>query len=151
MKSYNSTKDTLEHIQKVHKFVSDIINNLLNTVSNHDNSKLIEPEKDIFDEYTPKLKDVTYGTVEYRQFLKEMKVGLDHHYVNNRHHPEHFKNGINDMTLIDILEMLCDWKAATLRHNDGDIHKSIVINSDRFQISDQLRNVICNTIESLGW
>jgi hypothetical protein len=37
-----------------------------------------------------------------------MAPALKHHYENNRHHPEHFKNNIDDMNLIDLIEMLCD-------------------------------------------
>ena len=82
---------------------------------------------------------------------KEIDRATLHHIRNNRHHPEHFKNGINDMTLIDILEMLCDWKAATLRHENGDILKSIKINKDRFGLSDQLVSIFKNTVDSLNW
>ena len=66
----------------------------LNT-SKADNSKLESPEKELFDEYTPKLKDCTYGSDEYKEFLKGLKVALDHHYANNSHHPEHYENGVN--------------------------------------------------------
>jgi hypothetical protein len=78
-----------------------------------------------------------------------MKVALDHHYSNNRHHPEYFENGINDMTLIDLIEMLCDWYAATQRHNDGDIFKSIEFNKTRFNMSDQLVSILTNTVNEL--
>jgi len=57
--------------------------------------------------------------------------------------------GIDRMTLIDIIEMLCDWKAATLRHDNGDIIKSIEINRKRFKISDQLANILINTVKYL--
>jgi hypothetical protein len=89
-----------------------MINELSKRAVNHDKSKLESPEKEIFEEYTPKLKGTTYGSEEYKEFLKEMKPALDHHYANNRHHPEHFKNGVNDMNLFDLLEMAADWLAA---------------------------------------
>ncbi len=78
-----------------------------------------------------------------------MKVALDHHYAQNRHHPEHYKNGIDDMTLVDLVEMLCDWKAATLKHNDGNILRSLEINSKRFNMSPQVYNILKNTVEQL--
>lgn len=53
--------------------------------------------------------------------------------------------GIDAMNLIDVIEMLCDWKAAGLRHHDGDIFKSIRINQDRYGFSDELRNLLVNT------
>lgn len=54
--------------------------------------------------------------------------------------------GILGMSLVDLIEMLCDWKAATLRHNDGCIRKSIDINQKRFGYSDELRAIFLNTL-----
>ena len=56
------------------------------------------------------------------------------------------KPDVSQMNLVDIIEMLCDWKAATMRHNDGDILKSIEFNKKRFQISDQLTQIFLNTV-----
>ena len=114
-------------------------------------SKLADPEKTTFDEYTPKLKTSTYGSDEYKRFLAEMRPALEHHYAENRHHPEHFPNGIDDMTLIDVMEMLADWKAATERHDDGDIARSLKIQAERFGISEQLARILHNTVDYLGW
>lgn len=117
----------------------------------HDASKLVDPELATFNEYTPKLKTSTYGSDEYKRFLKGMAEGLQHHYASNRHHPEHFAAGIDGMTLIDIMEMLADWKAATERHDDGDMERSLTIQKERFGISDQLAAVLHNTVDALGW
>jgi len=137
---------TYEHIQQVQSILGLIVRELLNRSKNHDQSKLFSPEKEIFDEYTPKLANSTYGSDEYKSFLAAMKPGLDHHYKMNSHHPEHYENGIKDMSLLDVIEMLCDWKAATMRHNDGDIRKSIEINQKRFGYSDELKRILINTL-----
>jgi hypothetical protein len=79
-----------------------------------------------------------------------MKPALDHHYAQNRHHPEHHASGIAGMTLLDLIEMLCDWKAATERHEDGDMARSIQQNQERFGYSDELRLVLENTARELG-
>jgi hypothetical protein len=104
-----------------------------------------------FDEFTPKLKTSTYGSDEYKAFLADMGDGLKHHYEANRHHPEHFSNGADDMTLADLIEMLADWKAATERHDDGDLAKSLEIQRERFGLSDQLAAILRNTAEHFGW
>jgi hypothetical protein len=65
-------------------------------------------------------------------------------------HKQELESGVNHMNLIDILEMVCDWKAATLRHNDGDIYKSVEINAKRFNLSPQLVAIIRNTIPLLN-
>ena len=148
-KEYSSIPDTLKHIRRVQYLIKGVIDRLIIRAIYHDESKLSSPEMEIFDEYTPKLKDTTYGSDEYKLFMEEMTVALEHHYFFNRHHPEHFKGGVNDMTLVDLIEMLCDWKAATERHKDGDIHKSIEINSERFGITSQLKQILTNTIKEL--
>ena len=144
---YDSSKDTVKHINVVRKYLNAIINSINHKWQYHDFTKLFEPEKSIFDKVTPKLKELTYGSEEYNNQLKEMQVALDHHYKNNSHHPEHYENGIRDMDLVDIVEMICDWKAASERHEDGDIIKSIEINQKRFNYSDDLKQILINTVK----
>ncbi len=43
--------------------------------------------------------------------------------------------------------MFCDWSAATLRHQDGDLSKSVNINKDRFEMSNDLTSIFLNTID----
>lgn len=62
----------------------------------------------------------------------------------------HDAQGIRGMSLLDVLEMLCDWKAATMRHADGDLAKSIEINQKRFGYSDELKSILTNTANELG-
>lgn len=113
--------DTLRHIERVRNLLNICVGDLLHRGETHDQSKMAPPELELFMEYTPKLKDVTYGSPEYQEFLKGLKPALDHHYANNSHHPEHYKNGLEDMNLLDLVEMMCDWKASSERHNDGNI------------------------------
>jgi len=149
--SYDSSKDTLEHIKHVNTFLINSSEELLDRAKVHDNSKLSGLEKELFDKYTPILKTITYGSDDYKKSLEMLKPALDNHYKENTHHPEHYENGINDMDLFDILEMLNDWKAATKRTKTGDIKKSLEINKDRFNISDQLYDILLNTIERYDW
>ena len=152
MKRYDSTKDTLKHIKRVSSYIKNCIKELSERMRCHDQDKIHNCiEKALFDEFTPKLKDCTYGSEEYKSFLAGLKPALDIHYANNRHHPEHFTNGINGMNLIDVLEMMCDWKASSERHADGDIFKSIEINQKRFGYSDDLKNILINTAIFLKW
>jgi hypothetical protein len=146
---YDSTEDTNKHRENVYSSVKYLTKCLMGQTIMHDLSKLETPEKELFDIYTPKLKESTYGSEEYKQNLIGLKPALDHHYSKNRHHPEHFKKGINDMNLVDLIEMLCDWYAATKRHNDGDINRSIKINRKRFKYTKQLEKILLNTVELL--
>ena len=139
--------ETLTHICKVRDYVNVCIRELLRRGEEHDQTKLVNPELDIFVEFTAKLAKCTYGSEEYEDNKTEMGVALEHHYAHNRHHPEHYKNGLEDMNLIDMIEMFCDWKAASERHNDGNLRKSIEINGERFEMSEQLVKIFENTIE----
>ena len=142
-----SIEPTLKHIEIVARYLTTVIKELELRSRTHDVSKLQTPEVEIFDEYTPKLKNTTYGSEEYKECLAEMQVALDHHYMVNRHHPEHHEKGIDDMNMIDLIEMLVDWKAASMRHDDGDVWKSIEMNQERFGYSDDIKNLLTNTMK----
>jgi hypothetical protein len=141
--------ETIKHISEVRHLLLKVMHEVLQRGLDHDMSKFSEDEFPLFVEYTPKLKGCTYGSDEYKQYLKELKPALDHHYAENRHHPEHFENGVRGMNLCDVIEMFCDWLAATKRHDDGDIDKSIEINSKRFDFGDDLKEIFTNTARML--
>ena len=120
------------------------------------------------DEYMATVKEMT-------------ETALAHHYEHNTHHPEHFgylecdncykhhslnhvgpcdkcdhkaltlRGDVSGMTLLDIFEMLADWKAAGQRTNAGNIADSLVKNRDRFKLNDQLFAILENTVKELGW
>ncbi|MGD9678113.1 MAG: DUF5662 family protein [Vulcanibacillus sp.] len=144
----SSKESTLKHKRTITNLMNKVIIELLNRSMEHDNTKLEDPELALFDEYTPKLATTTYGSEKYNQFLKELQPALDHHYKMYRHHPEHHTNGCRDMNLIDIVEMFVDWKAASMRHNDGDILKSINLNALRFKLDEvSLYDILMNSIK----
>lgn len=140
---------TIRHIETVRNYLNEVIRNLLYRAEQHDQSKLQSPEREMFDKYTAELRGCTYGSDEYKQFIAEMsKTALKHHYENNRHHPEHFNNGILGMDLLDVIEMFIDWYSATKRHADGDIYKSIKINKEKkLNNSDTLEQIFKNTAD----
>ncbi len=138
---------TRDHIEMVRKFLRLVIERLHNRGVVHDHTKLEEPELSLFAKMTPRLASLTYGSKEYEDSLKELKPALDHHYAHCRHHLEHFKDGINDMNLVDLVEMICDWKAATVRQNNGNILTSIEKNARRYNIDQQLVKILVNTVK----
>ena len=138
--------DVYKHKVLVSQLIDIVICKLLERSVNHDNSKIEGMELEIFNQFSPLLAKSVYGSKEYNDMLAEMHVALEHHYAVNRHHPEHFANGIRDMDLIDLVEMICDWKASTTRHNDGNILLSIDTNQKRFNYSDDLAQILKNTV-----
>lgn len=149
--TYDSTPDTIDHIRKVQVRLMEICGLLLERARIHDASKLEEPEKSGYDSLSLKLKDCVYGSDEYKAALAEAKPVIDHHYAANSHHPEHYKLGLNGMSLLDIVEMFCDWKAAGERTKQGSMGQSLGVNKTRFNVNSQLADIFENTARELGW
>lgn len=148
---YDSLDDVLEHRAKVFSYASKLADILLLAACRHDASKMDIPEKELFDEYTPKLKEMEYGSEEYKKCLDGLQPALKHHYQINRHHPEHFSDGIKGMNLVDLVEFFCDNLAASKQMKDGgNILKSLEINQTRFGYSDDLKQIMVNTAKLLG-
>lgn len=148
--NYDSALETLKHIKRVNELILWFVNDMLARAAQHDQSKLEEPEKSTFDIITPLLKGTTYGSDEYKKIMAQHKEGIEHHQLSNTHHPEFYENGIEGMDLMDIVEMFLDWKAASERHADGSIHKSIEIQKKRFNINEQLCQIFRNTTKYFG-
>ena len=140
-------RDTLKHVYRVQDFLMVAQRVLVERIAGHDRSKFSPEEFDAFVVASPKLKHLTYGSSEYKASLDSIKPALDHHYAYSRHHIEHFPEGIRGMNLVDLLEMICDWRAATERHADGDIRSSIEKNQDRFGYSDDVKALLYNTVD----
>jgi len=137
----------VQHNQEVQKKMCWLAGELAVRGVEHDRSKFTDAEFNTFVQFAPLLKTTTYGDDVYRKALKDMKPALDHHYKANRHHPEHFEEGIRGMNLIDLIEMFCDWYASTERQKDGDIRKSIEANQKRFHFTNELKEIFLNTVE----
>jgi hypothetical protein len=148
---YDSTDDTRDHIGKVQRNMAAIRDLLLQRAAAHDLSKLQEPEKSAFDRMGQKASETVYGSDEYKAAIAELGPALAHHYKVNTHHPEHYQNGVAGMSLLDVLEMLCDWAAASERYKNGSVAQSLTVNKERFGISDQLFTILQNTVKELGW
>lgn len=164
---YDSRPDTWTHINRVRALLAEVGELLYERALQHDASKVEEPELSIFNEFTPKLREIEYGSDEYEACRVAMGEALEHHYAHNSHHPEHYENGIRGMSLLDLIEMLCDWTAASERHDrppapaapgrpdapqyDSRIDRSIEINKERFGYSDELAEILSNTAREMGF
>lgn len=148
-------EETRKHIALVQHYIKIMTDELTQRGLDHDASKLVAPEVEVFAKNTKKLARLKFQNEnnelsdEYKASLADLKVALDHHYAVNRHHPEHFANGVEDMTWTDIGEMLADWKAASLRQNNGNLLKSVETNAKRFGIEGTLLKILENTAKDL--
>lgn len=149
----DSTQATLDHINKVQVRIAQIQAALEERAAVHDRSKLQEPEKSGYDLLGQSLHSVTYGTPEYYAVMNDplIKSAIRHHVENNSHHPEAHEGGVGGMSLLDLVEMFCDWQAASERGGGVSFSEGLAINVKRFGIDDQLYNILVNTVRELGW
>lgn len=140
--------DTLAHIYRVRDLLYATANELILRGHAHDASKLVDPERGAFEAAKPALEGAEYGTHEYKQALDALGPALKHHYQHNRHHPEHFEDGVNGMTLVDLMEMVCDWAVAS-QERGRDPRELLGAHGARFKIEPQLLDVIRNTLDEL--
>lgn len=140
----------IDHLNSVLEGMMALAVEMIRRAFNHDDSKMSDEELQAFVDSFGAQHSTSFGSDAYQDSLRSLGQALAHHYRNNRHHPEHFDGGVNDMNLVDVAEMVCDWVAATKRHDDGDIHASIEYNRGRFGMSDQLVKIIQNTVRDFG-
>jgi len=143
--------DTVRHRARVQALMGELTWLLDARAAEHDLSKTQSPEVEAFNAVTDQLAGLEYGSQEYKDALRDLGPALTHHYAKNRHHPESHADGINGMTLLDLVEMLTDWKAASERHTTGSMEASLAINAARFGIDPQLLRILANTVASMGW
>lgn len=144
-------RETVSHVRRVSALMMQAISGLQTRAIEHDDSKFSEEEFESFAAETPLLKSLSYNTPPYEEARKRLGVALEHHYANNRHHPEFHPNGIQDMDLLDLIEMLADWKAATERHADGSLARSLFQNAKRFKYNNQTAKLLARTALNLKW
>ena len=151
IKGYIYTQvQTTKHKLWVSFYITKFCFKLIKRSLFHDFGKYRNKEAKFFAKTIFKLKSSTYGSDEYTALLKEIEPAIKHHYSKNKHHPEFHKNGFSDMSIIDKLEMICDWKAATKRHHDGNINKSIEINQKRFNYTDKDKELLISITKELN-
>jgi hypothetical protein len=136
------------HIDTVRKIVTRFCAELACRGIDHDASKMENPEIALFAEQSHRLAENPYGSNEYYESMDRIRPAIDHHYSQNRHHPQHHENGVDGMNLLDLVEMVIDWKASGLV-SGGDYRESVTINALRFNLSPQLVSILLNTADFL--
>ena len=143
-------RGTAKHIRRVGTLLAEFTWEITTRAIHHDMSKWTEKEWPLFEVATPKLASLTYGSEEYKEALESIAPALAHHYANNPHHPEH-TGDIRNMSLVDLLEMLADWKAAGERHENGSMAASLKTNKERFSIPHDVHVLLVNTALDRAW
>ena len=77
-----------------------------------------------------------YGSKSYEAGIKDIDA-VKLHQSRNSHHLEYHPNGLDDMSLGDVVEMLIDWEIARReRDAESDIEKTWQIRQQRFGLTD---------------
>lgn len=150
--------DTRKHQQWVAEQMILCAKNLLDRAVVHDASKFSEIERKSYvgPVWELNTREVAYGSDEYKELTSQMGEGWEHHKAQNAHHPENVKatspefshDIFSGMNLFDLMEMLCDWIAASRRR--GNEPSLPLENYRKDGLSEQLECVLRNTLGRIG-
>lgn len=101
-----------EHVERVAALLEDFAEVLRERAESHDKSLGESPERELFERGYEVLENAEEGTGLYFDATQLISAGMEHHFLRNSHHPEHYPNGIYGMDLVDVVEMFCVWLAA---------------------------------------
>ena len=149
--AFDTLLETLRHQSDVRAALSEMRADLDRRGFLHDRTKLEELEFWTFTRTRPKFREAEYGSEEYRQCTEEARPAVEHHYAHNRHHVAFHEDGFAGMNLLDILEMLADWKAAAVRSPGLGLRDSLPRAYEKYGIPENMQRHIEATLEYLGW
>lgn len=126
----------LRHNRLVASYLVKLANALEERAIMHDASKFATDEFAGFVRINQIAREHEYGSPEYRKSIKETGV-VPLHYSRNPHHPEHYEDGINDMSIVDLVEMIADWKAASETYGQTSLEGALKIHTERFGLKPE--------------
>lgn len=141
----NTVNEIFKHKKSVKEKLNFLSEELADRAEHHDDSKLKKPEIGWLIEMD-KEPIFKYGTPEYFEKKKKWQKFFDHHYALNRHHPEHFIQGVQGMTLIDLCEYCCDIISYFAEMHPKQAIQTVEQQQSRFGFDEQLTQVLKNTL-----
>ena len=139
------------HKQSVKVGIQRIIDELADRAEKHDDDKF---ETEVFDSFynaLDKFINTKFGERNWELAMDEIGDSLFKHYSASPHHAQHYENGINGTNLLDLIEMMVDWKSASNSYGDSSFEESLRVQKKRFGIDDQLYGILTNTAIKLGY
>lgn len=130
----------LQHTAHLRATLGRIVALIQHRADTHDLSKLNNDEFEGFARINRVAREQKFGSPEYIESMRQEKPTLDLHFSRNRHHAERPRlmgeaaetarglpddstywqaHGEAEMTWLDIVEMVCDWRAAQLGYGDN--------------------------------
>lgn len=158
MSDYDSTLDTLRHSRRVDELLLEVIASLQARVTRHDRSKMQDPEKEMFDSGHVAAQDIDLRLrrVQGPPRRHGRRAGpplrqqptLPGALRRWRQRYDLGRPRRDAGRLEGSYRTPVDWKAATERHDDGNLARSLPIQAERFQIAEQ---ILTNTATEFGW
>lgn len=141
--------EIIRHITRVKNYLGSFGHELQQRATRHDLSKFEFDEFYGFANLKSRLRSqkVKYDSDEYLTELSDSPIVS--HFSRNSHHPEHHENGVNDMNLFDIIEMVIDWKAANESYRDLPFDEMVQVNIKRFGLSSEQAYLVRRIAEVL--
>lgn len=152
LKEFKHTEKTMAHIDLVGAKLGLFREELAKRATMHDESKFDMEEGVLLDmmlELIQKDGPAPFGSEEYDRRTAMIQPMLNHHYACNDHHPEYWPDGIADMDISALTEMLCDWSAAAEERDGGPINLTYCV--QRFQIDPAIERLLKNTCDKMGF
>ncbi len=138
----------LRHIMTVQSLLRHLSRRLLERADKHDLSKLAPDELGGMIEIDAIADQYGLNSPEYKESLSGGAIQL--HYKRHSHHPEHHPNGVEDMNIFDLIEMVCDWKAANVLRGHPEWYASVEMMAKRLDLSSEYIWLINLVAEALN-
>lgn len=137
-----------EHRALVHDKLATVSREINTRARRHDQSSLSGTELRIYKEHFDELQKYPIFDPRRDIVLSKMRVAIAYHHEANDHHPEHFTNGIDDMNLLQLMEFVADVMSQS-EQNGIDVYEILPLLKDQYDISNQLYQVILNTVAEI--
>lgn len=107
------TATMIRHITEVRRAILRVRHDLESRAEAHDLSKWSPEEFPGFTRINATARQHPYGSEEYKASIRAEKPTVKRHQEGNSHHPEAHEPFLYEMGWLDLIEMVCDWWAAS--------------------------------------
>ena len=141
---FNALLTIMRHRETVAEHLHNLADYFRHRAREHDRSKLRLDEFAGFSRINRIAREHPYGTQEYEESMDTEK-GPDGcitlHFSRNAHHPEYHGHE-REMGLLDLMEMVADWKGAADTYGTNTLRDAMPVNRKRFDFDDWQWRVI---------
>lgn len=124
----------LRHQAVVAAYMRRVAHALLEAADIHDLSKFAPDEFPGFVYFSSIARMHAFGSPAYNKAMSDNNGVIELHYSRNSHHPEHHERGVKDMGLVDLVEMVADWQAASDVYGKTPFEDGLEILRERFEL-----------------